>query len=179
MNKHHIFAMNVMQSNAEQMSNLKFQMSNVNRRDFLGLATKGALVAAFGGLLYQAARFFSADVSTQSPHIFTLRRPPDYVLGTWTFEQTARVYVGRDERGLFAVNATCTHLGCTVKHVGVGLAPTQFECPCHGSQFDVEGRVLAGPATRALERVRLTLASDGRVVADRATIVNGDFRLAI
>ena len=45
---------------------------------------------------------------------------------------------------------------------------------CHS-----EGRVLAGPATRALERVRLTLASDGRVVADRAAIVNGDFRLAI
>jgi len=161
------------------MSNLKSQISNVSRRDFLGLVTKGTLTAAFGGLLYQAARFFSADVSTQPPHLFTLRPPADYAPGTWTFEPAARVYVGRDARGLFAINATCTHLGCAVKHVGAGRVPAQFECPCHGSQFDAEGRVLVGPATRSLERARLTLTNDGRVVVDRAAIVNEDFRLAI
>jgi cytochrome b6-f complex iron-sulfur subunit len=150
-----------------------------SRRDFLSFLTKGTLVAAFGGLIYQAARFFSADVSTQPPHLFTLRPPADYALDTLTLEQVARVYIGRDARGLYAINATCTHLGCTVKHVGVGLAPTQFECPCHGSKFDTEGRVLTGPATRALEHVRLTMSNDGRVVVDRAAIVNEDFRLAI
>jgi cytochrome b6-f complex iron-sulfur subunit len=149
-----------------------------SRRDFLSLLTKGTLIAAFGGLLYQAARFFSADVSTQPPHLFTLHPPADYALGTLTFEPAARVYIGRDAGGLFSINATCTHLGCTVKHVGAGLVPAQFECPCHGSHFDAEGRALVGPATRALERVRLTLAGDGRVVVDRAAIVNVDFRLA-
>ncbi len=150
-----------------------------SRRDFLSLLTKGTLIAAFGGLLYQAARFFSADVSTQPPHQFTLRPPADYALDAWIFEPAARVYVGRDARGLFAIIATCTHLGCTVKHIGAGLVPAQFECPCHGSQFDAEGRVLIGPATRSLEHARLTLANDGRVVVDRAAIVNEDFRLAI
>jgi nitrite reductase/ring-hydroxylating ferredoxin subunit len=149
------------------------------RRGFLSLLTKGTLFAAFGGLLYQAARFFSADVSTQPPHLFMLQRPANYAPGTFTFEQVARVYVGRDARGLFAINATCTHLGCTVKHVKGALTPTQFECPCHGSQFDGEGRVITGPATGALERVRLTLASDGRVIVDRTAIVNVDFRLAV
>jgi nitrite reductase/ring-hydroxylating ferredoxin subunit len=156
------------------MSNLKSQISNISRRDFLGLFTKGTLIAAFGGLLYQAARFFSADVSTQPPHLFTLRRPADYALGSLTFEQVARVYVGRDASGLFAVNATCTHLGCTVTY-----KDSQFECPCHGSRFDAEGRVLVGPATRTLECVRLTLASDGRIVVDRAAIVKVNFRLTI
>jgi cytochrome b6-f complex iron-sulfur subunit len=150
-----------------------------SRRDFLSLLTKGTLIAAFGGLIYQAARFFSADVSTQPPHLFTLRPPADYALDTLTLEQVARVYIGRDARGLFAINATCTHLGCTVKHIGAGLVPAQFECPCHGSKFDVEGHVLIGPATRSLERARLTLTNDGRVVVDRAAIVNEDFRLAI
>jgi nitrite reductase/ring-hydroxylating ferredoxin subunit len=137
------------------------------------LFTKGILAAAFGGLLYQTARFFSADVSTQPPHLFTLGRPADYAPGTLTFEPAARVYVGRDERGLFAVNATCPHLGCTVNHKN-----NQFECPCHGSQFDAQGRVLVGPAARTLERVQLTLSADGHIVADRGAIVNGDFRLA-
>ena len=145
-----------------------------SRRDFLSFLTKGTLIAAFGGLLYQAARFFSADVSTQLPHTFALSLPADYAPGSLTFEQVARVYVGRDPRGLFALDATCTHLGCTVNH-----KDTQFECPCHGSRFDAEGRVLIGPATRSLERVRLTLANDGRVIVDRAIVVSVDFRLAI
>jgi cytochrome b6-f complex iron-sulfur subunit len=150
-----------------------------NRRDFLSLMTKGTLIAAFGGLLYQATRFFSADVSTQPAHLFTLRPPTDYALDTLTFEQAARVYIGRDARGLFAVNATCTHLGCTVKDVRVGPVPTRFECPCHGSRFDGQGRVLVGPATRALEHVQLTMSNDGRVVVDRAAVVSVDFRLAV
>jgi cytochrome b6-f complex iron-sulfur subunit len=157
------------------------QLTNqpTSRRDFLSWIIKGTLIAAFGGLLYQAARFFSADVSTQPPHLFTLRSPADYALDTLTFEQAARVYIGRDARGLFAINATCTHLGCTVKNVGGGTLPARFECPCHGSRFDAVGQVVTGPATRALERVRLTLADDGRVVVDRAAVVNLDFRLAI
>jgi cytochrome b6-f complex iron-sulfur subunit len=148
-------------------------ISNRTRRDFLKVFTRGTVAAAFGGLVYQAARFFSADVSTQPPHLFTLGRPADYAPGTITFEPAARVFVGHDARGLFAVNATCTHLGCTVNH-----KKNQFECPCHGSQFDAQGRVLVGPATRTLERVRLTLSSDGRIVADRSASVNVDFRLA-
>jgi cytochrome b6-f complex iron-sulfur subunit len=151
----------------------------INRRGFLSWITKGTLIAAFGGLLYQAARFFSADVSTQPPHLFTLRPPADYALDTLTFEPAARVYIGRDARGLFAINATCTHLGCTVKNVGGGTLPTRFECPCHGSRFDAGGQVVTGPATRALERVRLTLAGDGHVIVDRAAVVNPDFRLAV
>jgi len=70
-------------------------------------------------------------------------------------------------------------LRATAGNRGVGLVPAQFECPCHGSKFDAQGRVLTGPATRALERVRLTLASDERVVVDCTAIVNVDFRLAI
>lgn len=155
------------------MSNTRFQISNISRRDFLELVTRGGLIAAFGGLLYQAARFLSADVGTQPPHIFKLRPPFEYQAGTWTFEPAARVYVGRDARGVFAINATCTHLGCTVTRKG-----NQFECPCHGSWFDAEGHALVGPATVALAHVRLTLAPEGRVLVDRNAIVAADFRLA-
>ena len=155
------------------MSNSESLISNVSRRKVLGLFTRGALSAAFGGLLYQAARFLSADVGTQPPHIFKLRLPFEYPVGTWTFEPAARVYVGCDTRGLFAVNATCTHLGCTVTR-----KDSQFECPCHGSLFDTQGHALVGPATVALAHVRLTLTSEGRIAVDRNAVVAADFRLA-
>jgi menaquinol-cytochrome c reductase iron-sulfur subunit len=44
----------------------------------------------------------------------------------------------------------CTHLGCGYRWDG---ADRQFKCPCHGSVFDVTGRVLGGPAPRPLDRL--------------------------
>ena len=58
--------------------------------------------------------------------------------------------VHRDEDGsLHAVSARCTHLGCLV---GFNRAERTWECPCHGSRFDIEGRIVQGPATKRLER---------------------------
>ena len=47
----------------------------------------------------------------------------------------------------YAIKPKCTHLGCTVN-----WQPDQhrFVCPCHGSQYDDQGRVLHGPARRSL-----------------------------
>ena len=52
--------------------------------------------------------------------------------------------------GLTAVDARCTHLGCTVAFNPV---ETSWDCPCHGSRFAVDGSVLEGPATDPLERL--------------------------
>jgi len=50
---------------------------------------------------------------------------------------------------IHAVSPTCTHLGCTVHW---NPAETSWDCPCHGSRFDIDGSVLAGPATTPLEQ---------------------------
>jgi glycine/D-amino acid oxidase-like deaminating enzyme/nitrite reductase/ring-hydroxylating ferredoxin subunit len=58
--------------------------------------------------------------------------------------------VYRDEAGeLHAVSLRCTHLGCLLRF---NAAETSWDCPCHGSRFDVDGRVLEGPAVDPLER---------------------------
>jgi glycine/D-amino acid oxidase-like deaminating enzyme/nitrite reductase/ring-hydroxylating ferredoxin subunit len=56
----------------------------------------------------------------------------------------------RSEDGaLVAVSATCTHLGCIVSW---NTAEKTWDCPCHGSRFDTDGRVVQGPAVKDLER---------------------------
>jgi Rieske Fe-S protein len=50
--------------------------------------------------------------------------------------------------GLVAVSPTCSHLGCQVNW---NRAERSWDCPCHGSRFDVDGHVLQGPAIKDLE----------------------------
>jgi Rieske Fe-S protein len=54
-----------------------------------------------------------------------------------------------DAGGVHAVSLRCTHLGCLLRF---NAAETSWDCPCHGSRFDVDGRVLEGPAVDPLER---------------------------
>jgi Rieske Fe-S protein len=54
----------------------------------------------------------------------------------------------RDDAGaLHALSPTCTHLGC---RVSFNTAERSWDCPCHGSRFDLDGRVIQGPATKDL-----------------------------
>ena len=58
--------------------------------------------------------------------------------------------VFRDDAGeLHTVSLRCTHLGCLTKW---NDAERSWDCPCHGSRFDPDGNVLAGPAVRPLEK---------------------------
>ena len=67
--------------------------------------------------------------------------------------------------GLIAYNKVCTHAGCPV---GLYEADShQLLCPCHQSAFDVldGARPTAGPATRSLPQLPLSIDPDGVVVA--------------
>lgn len=56
-----------------------------------------------------------------------------------------------------AVSAICTHAGCSMDYA----ADQQLiDCPCHGSQFATDGRVLRGPAVRGLRVYSVTLANN-------------------
>lgn len=61
----------------------------------------------------------------------------------------AAVY--RDPSGrTHALSAICTHAGCVVHW---NTFETCWDCPCHGSQFGVDGEPLCGPAIYPLEKL--------------------------
>lgn len=63
-------------------------------------------------------------------------------------EGTDLTGVYRDEDGAaHAVSLRCTHLGCLLRF---NDDERSWDCPCHGSRFDVDGAVLEGPAVHPL-----------------------------
>jgi Rieske Fe-S protein len=66
--------------------------------------------------------------------------------------------VGQDN--IVALDDRCTHLGCRAKwNSDRGI----FECPCHGSEFSPDGKVIRGPATRSLPQFNLVKEAEGRI----------------
>ncbi len=59
-----------------------------------------------------------------------------------------KIAVIRMNQKIYALDLTCTHLGCTVNATAKG-----FVCPCHGSMFTTGGDVIKGPANRPLKRL--------------------------
>lgn len=55
----------------------------------------------------------------------------------------------------------CPHLGC---HYTWNPETGRFECPCHGSVFALDGRVLGGPAPRSLDILETKVESGDLIV---------------
>ena len=59
----------------------------------------------------------------------------------------------KDETGeLHVVSPVCPHLKCSVAWNNAELS---WDCPCHGSRFDINGNVITGPAGASLEQLEI------------------------
>ena len=62
-----------------------------------------------------------------------------------------KVGVYKDENGkAYIVSTKCTHLGCQLEW---NPDEKSWDCPCHGSRFDIEGNPIDNPAMKPLERI--------------------------
>jgi len=62
-----------------------------------------------------------------------------------------------------ALSARCTHLGCVVQYQDSPVP--HFGCNCHGSQFDMNGVNISGPAPRPLPPYRVMLSGSSIYVS--------------
>ena len=66
-----------------------------------------------------------------------------------------KLAVYKDKVGkVTALSAICPHMGCTVHW---NNAEESWDCPCHGSRFDISGSVIEGPAFHGLERTKSSI----------------------
>ncbi|KAK9843717.1 hypothetical protein WJX81_003528 [Elliptochloris bilobata] len=112
-------------------------------------------VAGSGGA--QAALDASGNIVKASKWLET-HKPGDHSL-TQGLKGDATYLVVNDKGALekFGINAVCTHLGCVVPF---NTAENKFMCPCHGSQYNNQGKVVRGPAPLSLALAHADVTDD-------------------
>jgi Rieske Fe-S protein len=81
-----------------------------------------------------------------------------------TREKATTWVVKTGESSAVAFNPQCPHLGCIYHWEDEGQA---FACPCHASAFAPDGKVVAGPAPRPLDRFETKVEGGKLLVSPR------------
>ena len=166
----------IMQQENRAASSTIDEQPEVSRRNFLSLVGWGSLLSAAGLFLVGVFRSLRPNVLYEPPTKFKAGKPADYPAGTPTLISEEKVFIDRDEKGLFAMSAKCTHLKCRVVWVE---SENGYHCPCHGAKFDRAGINGEGPAPSPLPRLQMNLDRDGRIVVDKGIEVDREFRLKV
>jgi cytochrome b6-f complex iron-sulfur subunit len=151
----------------------------MNRRSFINWFSSGVAALWAGVTLAAGAalRFLYPKAYYEPPHSFTIGGPADFRLGPPTLVSNEKLFVSRDEKsGMRCMTAVCTHLGCTVEWFGTDR---QFHCPCHGSIYSADGKVVRGPAPLQLDHFELDITSEGEVRVERRRVVPASRRLKV
>lgn len=139
------------------------------RRNLLrsGWKVGGALlVAAAGWTSWEALRPLAGSGTGGK---IPLGSPDQVPVGTAQYYGEGRLWLANADGQFFALSQRCPHLGCGVPFCE---SSGRFECPCHGSVFDIGGEWISGPSPRGMDRYTLTV-EEGILVADTADLVNG------
>lgn len=137
----------------------------VTRREFLNYvwgASMALFLAQFAGITFFFAmpRFrageFGGEISVRADAFPQLNGPP-------VPNNVGKFWLVNTDAGINALYKVCTHLGCIFPW---SEAAQIFACPCHGSQFKLDGTWIAGPAPRDLDRFTFrVLDASGNVIA--------------
>ena len=158
--------------NSDLQSSQRFETPH-ERRDFLGLMSIWSALCALAWAMLGALQLPMPSVFPESNPRVKLGPYSKFSGTEMTPFPEQRLWIYSDAKGLYAVSAVCTHLGCIVSQDAEG-----YFCPCHGSRFDETGKVMAGPAPRGLIYLELSMSPGGQLVVDRQKEVAADVRLS-
>lgn len=161
-------------------------MSEINRRGFFGkiIAAISGLIGLGLGIPLLGYAVLPTLQKREEPwsevgplDLIELNRPKELEVvrslsSGWMKSNTVRSFWAykKPDGEVVAFSPICTHLGCGYRWSD---ADQQFLCPCHNSVFDLEGKVLAGPAPRPLD----TLPT--KIEGDRLFILYQEFKAGL
>ena len=144
-------------------------MSFLGRREFL---VRGWQSVA--GLMGVAAGWTSWDVLRSRAEgglggIIKAMTATEVPEDSTVFVNEAQSYLTRDGDAIVALWQRCPHLGCRVSWCETS---GEFECPCHGSEFNRLGEVRSGPSPTGMQQFGVEV-TDGEVFVDTGNVIAG------
>lgn len=141
-------------------------LADPSRRNVLDVLLKLGVLGWLGSVMYPIIRYLAPLPMSGPTGPVALTRAEEEKVERDKFAivqvGNRRLLVLEDSEGeLHALDAKCTHEGCTVRFL-----PREdlIACACHNARFDLQGRVLAGPPPRPLPRYFVQRDSDGDIV---------------
>ncbi len=145
----------------------------ITRREFI---KKSALGVVIGGTVLSSLDIAALARDTKQGKI--IKKGNDIVVNLKDAKNSELTKVGGsilldDENMLIrtsqtqfaAVNLICKHKGCTVELTG-----NKFVCPCHGSEYAIDGKVTEGPSKKNLDTYEVVYDP----TAETVTVKMGD-----
>lgn len=135
------------------------------RRRFCQAAGFSACALATGGAGMLSVDFLRPRVLFEPPTRVKLGPVDSVGVGAVIADEVHRLFVIRKQDGFRALSSICSHLGCITRY-----RPDDriIACPCHGSRFNLDGEVLAGPAPRPLQQFEMALSDEGEIIVETA-----------
>ena len=138
------------------MEDNKMERIHTSRRDFLGFGLAAMVVSACGSCSQSGSRKPDVVVSQVKGTLrlseadsSTLLKSQAGLLVQSKDGGDKIMLVHRGDGSLFAVSAVCTHMGCEVNY---DIKLGHLVCPCHKSEYGLDGQNIKGPANRPLKR---------------------------
>jgi cytochrome b6-f complex iron-sulfur subunit len=138
----------------------------LSRRNFVTEALAGWLFLTFIPVLYSVIKYvIPPNVLDKVVEVINAGKYTDIPYNSAKivrFNKKAIILVRTEQEQVKAFSAVCTHLGCIVE-----FKPEDriFKCNCHGSQFDLTGKNIAGPAPTPLKPFRVELKDNNILVS--------------
>ena len=136
------------------------------RRYFVNTLLGSGMVATAVSIFYPILKFVIPPDSAESAVMSVSAGRPDDVQpnsGTiFKFGGEPGLLIRTPEGELRAFSARCTHLNCTVQY---DPGEKSIICACHGGQFDLNGKNIAGPPPKPLTAYSVNIRGDEIVVS--------------
>jgi Rieske Fe-S protein len=111
--------------------------------------------------------YFSQD--SYRPVIITITHGIGEAGKTTAYIRQGSPDLKEDPNTYIAISTRCAHLGCPVRFV---QAAGNFICPCHGGVYDFQGKVIAGPPVRPLDRFQTRVRSNQVELGPRYSVTS-------
>jgi cytochrome b6-f complex iron-sulfur subunit len=139
---------------------------HISRRNFLSEALMAWVFITILPVLYALVRYIiPPSLREKIAEVINAGKYTDIPFNSakiLRFNKKAIILVRTEQDQVKAFSAVCTHLGCIVE-----FKPDRrlFKCNCHGSEFDLTGKNIAGPAPSPLKPYRVELKEDNVLVS--------------